>query len=280
MRIEKSEVKHEGQSNAVVIVNDEWVFRFARSDAAAKDLDREAKALGLVRQYVDLPVPESDLLEPTVMRQRKVDGQPIDRHTLLRQPDDVQERLVEEMAHLLFQLHRVPEDKLRTAGVGKSNAGEGLSDAVRLFHDCERELFPHLKDYAIAVVREHFEPVLDGTLSLDSPSVLIHGDLNPSHLLWDPERGKLVGVIDFGMAGFGDSALDYAHMLMAYGETPLHRMNQHHKSIGEKIDRARFWALTIELKLTLSGLRSGDPRWFCSHIGTARDMLPIGSAWE
>jgi aminoglycoside 2''-phosphotransferase len=117
-------------------------------------------------------------------------------------------------------------------------------------------------------------------LSLDAPAVLIHGDLNPSHILWDPDCGRLVGIIDFGMAGFADSALDYAHMLLSYGETALRRMYQHHRSIGEKIDRARFWALALELKLTLSGLRSGDPRWFCAHLGTARDILPIGSGWE
>lgn len=277
--IDKVKALTEGQSNNVLIVNDQWVFRFARSKAAEADLDLEAKVLSVMKNYVDLPIPESDSPRPGLMRQRKIAGQSLDRHTLLRQPVDVQERLVEEFAHFLFQIHRVPADKLRSAGVGKSNASEGLSDALAFYHDCERELFPHLKSYAIAVVREHFEPVVNGTLSLDAPSVLIHGDLNPSHILWDPERGKLTGVIDFGMSGFGDSALDYAAMLLSYGETALNRMHLHHRSIGEKIDRARFWALALELKLVLAGLRSGDPKWFCAHVGTARDIWPINTPW-
>jgi aminoglycoside 2''-phosphotransferase len=278
--VNKTSFSSEGQSNYILIVNDEWVFRFARSEAAGKDLAREAAVLKVLRDYIDATVPESDQLEEGIMRQRKVHGEPLDRHTLLRQPTDVQDRLFEELAHFLFQIHRVPEDKLRGAGVGKSPAGEGNSDAQTLYHDCERELFPHLKSYAIDVIKEHFEPVLHDTLSVDAPAVLIHGDLNPSHILWDPQRGRLAGLIDFGMAGFADSALDYAHMLLSYGETILRRMYQHHRSIGEKIDRARFWALAIELKLTLSGLRSGDPRWFCAHLGTARDILPVGSVWE
>jgi aminoglycoside 2''-phosphotransferase len=272
--------RDEGQSNHVLIVNDEWVFRFARSEAAQRDLKREATILTLLSDYIDTTVPKSSLPEPDVMRQQKLHGQPLDRHTLLRQPADVQERLVEELAHFLFQIHRVPEDKLRGAGVGKSPANEGSNDALTLYTDCERELFPHLKGYAIDVVKEHFEPVLNGTLSLDAASVLIHGDLNPSHILWDSQRGRLAGVIDFGMAGFADSALDYAHVLLSYGETALRRMHEHHRAIGEKIDRARFWALAIELQLTLSGLKSGDPRWFCAHLGTARDAMPIGTAWE
>lgn len=276
----KTSAKTEGQSNDVLIVDDQWVFRFAKSDAARADLEREAKILKLVKDYVDLPVPESEMLAPEVMRQAKIHGQPLDRHTLLRQPPEVQERLVEEMAHFLFQIHRVPEDKLRGAGVGKSPIGEGIADAMTLFHDCERELFPHLKSYAVDVIREHFEPVLNGTLSLDAPAVLIHGDLNPSHIWWDPQRGKLIGVIDYGMAGFGDSALDYAAMMLSYGETPLHRMHLHHRSIGEKIDRARFWSLALELKTALSGVKTGDPKWFCAHLGTARDVWPINTPWE
>ena len=42
-----------------------------------------------------------------------------------------------------------------------------------------------------------------GKLALDFEPVLIHADLNPSHILWHPDRGKLAGVIDFGMAGVG-----------------------------------------------------------------------------
>lgn len=279
LEIRKLCSRAEGQSNDVVIVNDEWVLRFAKSEAAQRDLDTEAKLLAVIPKYVDLPVPESESPAPGVMRQHKLPGQTLDRATLLRQPPDVQERLVEELAHFLFQLHRVPGDKLREVGVGHSHAGERAADAVLLFEDCKRELFPHLKGYAIDVIKEHFKPVLEGQLALNFDPVLIHADLNPSHILWDPARGKLVGVIDFGMAGFGDAAYDYASILLAYGETPLRRMHNHHPSIGAKIDRARFWAMAIELRLLLAGIRSGDPRWFCSNVGFARDVMPMGTSW-
>ncbi len=278
--IRKSTHATEGQSNDVLIVNDEWVFRFAKSDAAQADLDREAKLLAVVPHYVDLRLPESESPAAGVMRQHKLAGRTLDRSTLLRQPLAVEERIVEELAHFLFQLHHVPTDKLREVGVGHSHAGDRAADAVLLFEDCKRELFPHLKGYATDVIREHFRPVLEGELSLEFDPVLIHADLNPSHILWDPERGKLVGVIDFGMAGLGDAAYDYASILLAYGETPLRRMQNHHPSIGAKIDRARFWAMAIELRILLAGIRSGDPRWFCSNVGFARDVMPIGMPFQ
>jgi aminoglycoside 2''-phosphotransferase len=275
--IHQTSTKSEGQSNDVVIVNQEWVFRFSKSEAAEADLTREAKVLSVLPKFVDLKVPESDSPRPGVMRQRKLVGEPLDRATLLRQTPAVQERLVEALAHFLFQLHRVPADKL--GEVGKSGAGEQAADAVELFKDCERELFPHLKDYAIEAIRKHFEPVLEGRLSLAFTPVLIHADLNPSHILWNAEHGTLAGVIDFGMAGLGDAAYDYASIILAYGESPLRRMHEHHQSIGEKIDRARFWAFAIELRLALAGIRSGDVRWFCSHLGFARDAMPIDTKW-
>jgi aminoglycoside 2''-phosphotransferase len=277
LTIDKTDVRTEGQSNDVVIVNDEHVFRFAKSDAAAADLDREMKVLSVLPKHVALAVPESSMPRPGVMRQRVLPGASLDRATLLRQPIKVQERLVEQLATFLYELHRVPTDAL--AGVGKSGAGERAFDAVVLFHDCERLLFPHMKSYACDVVREHFEPVLNGQLTLAFEPVLIHADLNPSHVLWDADRGVLTGVIDFGMSGLGDSAYDYASILLGWGEGPLWRMHAHHDSIGAKIDRARFWASAIELRLALAGLESGDPKWFCATLGFARDALPIGSAW-
>lgn len=277
LTIDTTDVRTEGQSNDVVIVNGEHVFRFAKSDAAAADLDREFKVLSALPTHVSLAVPESTMPRPGVMRQRMMPGKSLDRATLLRQPIAVQERLVEQLATFLYELHRVPREAI--PDVGKSGAGERAFDAVVLFHDCERLLFPHMKSYACDVVRDHFEPVLSGRLSLEFEPVLIHADLNPSHVLWDATRGELTGIIDFGMAGLGDSAYDYASILLGWGESPLWRMHAHHDSIGAKIDRARFWALAIELRLALAGLDSGDPRWFCSHLGFARDALPIGAAW-
>lgn len=268
----------EGAANDVLIVDEAWVFRFPKNDAAREDLERETRVLQLLPKHVDLAVPETDLRDG-VMRQRKLPGRPLDRHTLLRQPRPVQERLMEEMAHFLFQLHRVPRSVLDEAGVGQTRATVGQADAEDLYEEVEREVMPHLKPYAKAVVREHFRPVLSGELSLAYEPVLIHADLNPSHLLWDAERGRLCGVIDFGMAGLGDSAVDYAFVILTLGETPLRRMHVHHPGIGEKIDRARFWALAMEMQYVLSALRTREPRWLVGHIGSARDLLPIGTPW-
>lgn len=277
--IQRHEAQVEGQANDVVIVNDRYVFRFPKNDAAREALAQEARVFAVAPEHVDLPLPETRYFPPDGMLQIKIDGDPLDRHELMRQPTERQERLVAELARFLYQLHRVPPAELREHEVGPSPAWQGHPDAEALFRECEAELFPFLKRYAKSAIRAHFDPVLRGRLRLDYDPVLIHGDLNPGHILWDRQTGHLRGVIDFGMAGFGDSALDYAAMIISYGETPLQRMHGYHPSIGEKLDRARFWAVAFELQWALAGVRSGDAKWFTSHLGTARDTLPIGTPW-
>ena len=273
-------VVEEGAANAVVIVDDAWVFRIARNESARASLEREARLLAVLPRHVELSVPESTFYPPDTMRQRKLHGQPLDRHTLLRQPPDVQERLVEQLARFLFELHRVPEPELRQAGVAPTEAAVGPAEARELYETVERELVPHLKSYVVARMREHFRPVLSGELDLGFDPVLVHADLNPSHLLWAPQEGRLTGVLDFGMAGLGDSAIDYAFIILTYGETPLRWMRQHHPGIGPKIDRARFWALASQLRFVLSAIRTREPRWIVGHLGAALDVLPIGTPWD
>ncbi len=90
----------------------------------------------------------------------------------------------------------------------------------------------------------------------------------------------MTGVIDFGTAGLGDPACDVSILINNYGESFVRRVSQHYPAIGSMIERARFWAGTVELQWVLGGIRTGDLSWFTVHIGHARDVMPIGSGWE
>ena len=54
------QINREGMVNAAVIVNHERVFGFLRTEWGVALLHREANALNLVRQYVELTVPHRD----------------------------------------------------------------------------------------------------------------------------------------------------------------------------------------------------------------------------
>jgi len=124
--------------------------------------------------------------------------------------------------------------------------------------------------------------VLDGQIDLRYEPVLIHGDLGVYHILYDPIQGRLIGIIDFGVAGLGDPASDFACLIQALGESFLQRMARFSHAIQPALDRARFRAGALELEWALHGIRSNDASWWLAHIGGARDVMPLGKpgTWQ
>jgi aminoglycoside phosphotransferase (APT) family kinase protein len=206
---------------------------------------------------------------------RFIPGVPLMQDVLLRLPEASQEQMAEQLARFLGQLHRIPADALARSGIGLSAATRTNEDWERMFHDVERELFPHLWDHARAWVRRLFTPALSGTLNMAYEPVLIHGDLAGYHILHDPEQEVLTGVIDFGTAGLGDPATDFAVLIQVLGESFLRRMLRYEPAIRVALDRARFRAAALELEWALQGLHTNDVGWWTAHLGNARDALPM-----
>ena len=149
-----------------------------------------------------------------------------------------------------------------------------------MYEDVERELFPFMWRHAQEWVQRHFEPLLEGRLSLTHEPVLVDADLSPYHILFDRANRRINGIVDFGTAGIGDAACDFACLINNYGEGFLRRVAKYYPEIESAVHRARFWAGTLELQWALAGLRRKDPRWSLCHIGYARDVMPVESAWE
>lgn len=272
LRVASVRVGEDGLVNDVLIVNEEWVFRFPRTHQARTGLEREARILDLVRRHVSLRVPEVEHLDPTCMVTRFVPGIPLGRHTLLAEDGRTQTALLEQLGRFLGGLHAVPLGDLTPAEPVAATPPEW----ERLYEALERELFPLIMPHARVRARDHFRPALERRLDLSYPPALVHGDLAPYHLCYDPRTRRLNGVLDFGEAGPGDPAADLGSLINALGESLLWQMRSVYAGLAELIDRARFHAGTLELRWGLAALRSRDPAWFLCHLGYARDVLPVG----
>jgi aminoglycoside 2''-phosphotransferase len=124
-----------------------------------------------------------------------------------------------------------------------------------LLADARAELFPMLSSYGRDWIDEHFEPVVNGDLALDYEPVMVHGDLAPYHILVDPTSGSISGILDFGVAGLGDPAVDLAALLMGYGEGFASHVVDGYPELGAAVERARFWAGAIEVWWAVKGFR-------------------------
>ena len=276
LQFAQARLNRDGLVNDVVILDDAWVFRFPKDAWAGEVLQREARVLELARRYVSLPLPEL-ALHPNFASYRMIPGRALFREDIFSRPDREQEALAEALGGFLRQLHAIPAAEAERSEIGPSGAARSLDDWRQMYARLEGELFPYLMTHQRQWVERRFRPVLDGSLPLDCSPALIHGDLGQYHLIYDPKANCLNGVIDFGTAGLGDPAVDFAAVIDAFGERFLERMLPYHPGILPALERARFWAATLELQWALGGLRSGDLSWFAVHIGRARDSLPYGA---
>jgi aminoglycoside 2''-phosphotransferase len=277
--LSRVEVNPDGEVHDIVVVNRERVFLFPKSDWARASLQQEREVLDLIRDAVAMPVPLLDQMADDYGSYPYLPGLPMRHDWLMEQPGQTQDRLAWHVGIFLRQLHAIPMRVLRQRRIPTSETVRSRDDWLRLLEGVQRELFPWMKAYAREGVLWSFQPLLDDVGWLRYQPALVHGDLEPQHILIVPGASQISGVIDFGRSGVGDPAVDVACLLYHYGESFVVRMGRFYPGIGELIDRARFWAGTFELQWALAGLRSSDPSWLVAHIGGARDILPVGAPW-
>jgi aminoglycoside 2''-phosphotransferase len=269
----------DGMLNDVVTLNEQFIARFPKNAYAKERLVRESVLLELIRTAVEMPVPHFEYQAGDVVMYRMLVGEPLTREVLLRQDEVIQDRLAEQLALFLSQLHAIPREVVEQRAIGMSEAVRSLEDWSAMFADVQRELFPFLWAHQKTWVQQLFVPVLRRQISIDYDPVLIHGDLGVYHILYDPTQGRINGIIDFGTAGLGDPASDFACLIQALGEQFLQRMARFSPTIAPALDRARFRAGALELEWVLHARRSNDASWWLAHIGGARDVMPLGKPW-
>jgi len=129
-------------------------------------------------------------------------------------------------------------------------------------------LLPHVRDWAI----EHFETHLAQKSNFEYELKMVDTDIPPYHIMFDAERKRITGIIDFGCAGLGDPAIDLGVVIYHYGESFLSRFYKTYPEGKEYLQRARFYAGAHELRWILSGIERNNICWFAVHAGSAKDV--------
>ena len=290
LEVRTASINNEGLVNQIVVVNGERVFRFPRAEWAKEALQHEARVLRLMQARTLLALPAYDYESVEMASYPFVQGEIMTRNWLLRQSTADQETIAQQLAGFLQAMHTTPAHMLAEHAIRQSDTVRGREDWLKLYEQVQEHLFPYLMAHAREWVHELFGFVVADEAAMAHEPVLMHGDLSCYHLLRSADVPRLHAVLDFGTAGLGDPACDFGCVIYQYGESFLMRMSQYYPAIALGLDRARFWASTLELQWLLGGLRSAretipeelrgrvDWSWFPVHIGmAAKDMRPIGS---
>ena len=196
---------------------DGWVVRFPRR-AEARDLfDRERPVVQLVVGVLPghVAVPRVELLaEPApgfpyrFAAHRFIPGIPADEVD----PAHLKS-LARQMGVALGAIHSIPEEAARAAGVSAESAvDDGARDWIRqgLAGLSAIRATDPVVDRAAKWIEQ--TPLPSGG-EFTGPLRFIHQDLSPEHLLVDPAKGQLNGIIDWTDAMLGDAARDFVFLV-------------------------------------------------------------------
>jgi aminoglycoside 2''-phosphotransferase len=196
---------NEGWDYELWQLDGDLLLRLPKTDGAAKAMAAEARLLDELRLSVATPRPEH--VGDGFFTYRKLMGVALEDVSL-------SERAGQDVAGALglalTELHRFPVKRAVALGVPAMTA-EGWRDQYRQMQTrAMTEAVPRLDAPTAAAVVAFWDGFVNNDAYFAFEPCLIHGDLDSAHVLVDPARETVSGIIDFGDARVGDPALDFA----------------------------------------------------------------------
>lgn len=272
LSIENISLNDQGLNYDIVIVNNELIFRFVKHEHTVSKLGIETKLLEFIGRYVTLKTPDVFYKSSDVIGYFMISGVSLRKDILLGLEQKTIQFVAEQLATFLKELHSIPIEQTLDFEIPISDVPYKYEDWVDLYQRLQDEVFPHLMLHTREWAKNHFESFLDSKSNFEHTPKLIHGDLGAYHVLFDLQKKRVNGIIDFSNSGVGDPAMDIATVIHTYGESFVSRFDKLYPELHTYLKRARFYAETFELQWALSGLKSKDITWFLGHIGSAKDI--------
>lgn len=268
LSIEKYNFNTEGQNNDVIIINDEYVFKFPKYSNGIEKLKRETDILNVVNKYItiNIPKPRYCNFEPSEVGKvycgyKMIKGVSFRKEVF----QNVQEKgdIAKQLATFLKQLHSIPFEQVRGIGI---NDIDNLSYWANMFERIQKKLFPFMKKESQRLISESFNSFLNQNFSINK--TLIHGDFGPSNIIFDSDTQRISGIIDFNEVSLGDPASDIASLIgpFGYGDDFIKSFESIYSNVEELLQRAKFYASTFALQEALFGIEFGDKKAFSEGI--------------
>jgi aminoglycoside 2''-phosphotransferase len=262
-----------GQFNAIVLINDNLIFRFPRSAYVAEHYPRQIALLSYLRDKLPLSIPDPQYISlPDVawqhrfMGYERIPGAPFYREIIDTIGDSAAvQALATQLASFLRSLHQVSLADLPV----DLPLSDRVEDWVVLYQDIRTLLFPYMRQEAHREVAKHFEHYLNDPAQYAYQPVLRHGDFGDSNILYDSATQRMSGIIDFESLALGDPATDVAP-LVGYGEDFLNSCLESYPAMQTMLERVRFYRGTYALQEAWYGLRDGNQQAFERGIAPYR----------
>ena len=238
------------------------VWRFLKESSLAAYLDLEIGLLPELAGQVSLPIPHYEyisdrMIPPRFVGYRKIEGVPFTPERLAACRSN---RPLRQLAQFLAELHRFPVERALALRVPLIAPAERRSQWIAWSEQVRRQVFPLLDERQRAWAEHTLSDLLDDQSMADYVPALTHSDLWAEHVLFDPEREALTGVIDFESASIGDPASDWTALWLDHGDEVIERLLACYQGPVNETLRHRILRLAknVPLNEILCGLQYAD----------------------
>jgi aminoglycoside 2''-phosphotransferase len=202
-------------------VNGEFIFRFPRGVAGKHQLAVETRLLPELASTLSLPIPHfefvwngDDTYDKPFAGHRKIPGTPLAAKDV---KSSAAKQLAQQLGTFLSELHSFPVSQTKRLRVPHSTPSQWRQEYKSLFARVQSKIFPLLWPPELPKVTTFWDTFLNNSEHFSFVPRLIHRDLGSPHILWDPTRQEITGIIDWGDASVGDPAVDFAGLLDEFG---------------------------------------------------------------
>lgn len=251
----------DGWDFVVLDINERYIFRFPKRASTVNQLEREIRLLPVLSKTLPLKIPEFEFICYTKQEwcsmfvgYKKIEGVPISKNYVDNSPT----MLAKKIGGFLNALHSFPIKKAKELNVEGGNANVWRNQYRAFYRWIKKKVFPLVGSKTSEKISSTWEEFLLNDQNFLFETVLIHGDLGSEHILIDPEKNAIKGIIDWEDARIGDPALDFVGLMCDLGLPFTERVIQFYKfEIDESFrDRMNFYKRIIPLYEIALGIKT------------------------
>lgn len=233
-----------GWDNDVVILDEQLVFRFPKQEYYKDKLKAELQLLSHLSPKMPVPIPEYTYNVP---------GESFGGYTLVKGVEISTEvyqsfsekdrwEVAKQLGECLSVMHDIALEEAEEFGFSKPDKSEywwGPKHMTSALSRIREKVFPLLKDDEVEWVEHQFDKYF--SLSLDFNQTLIHSDFTHDHLLFDLDKNRVSGIIDFSDSEISDPAMDFAGLWYFGEDLPVKVLKYYRHHVGEQfLERSKF----------------------------------------
>jgi len=210
----------ESDNSKAFHVNENYIFRFPKRKEVKQQIGREISVLPKIKSVLNLKIPDFEFISPDInyVGYKKIEGTVLTNKIFQCLKQKEQTFLQKTIAQFLYQIHSFPIEDLQNCGLEQMNLYEEYSEN---FEKAKQFIFPKVSKSKREMTGRLFTEYLSDENNFNYAPTLVHNDFSKDHILYDPAKKEITGIIDFGDIAFGDPDYDFLYFADEFGENFL-----------------------------------------------------------